>query len=174
MKSPNHWIYRISHIKRACLLYYKGSIRTNIQSSFLHDPRLSLSTSLPSLSPLPFSIPAHFPPVLFLLLPPSLSASQSLLFHLIPYPFFPLPFHPSFLYIPLPLFHPSLFSLSLLSAPSPAISFSIVFLLSPFFSCCFLPLPFLESVDENKYAQGDSDVISFHIYVSWFSPPFCG
>ena len=24
------------------------------------------------------------------------------------------------------------------------------------------------------YTQGDSDVISFHIYASWFSPPSCG
>jgi len=26
----------------------------------------------------------------------------------------------------------------------------------------------------NFYTQGDSDVISFHIYASWFSPPSCG
>ena len=25
-----------------------------------------------------------------------------------------------------------------------------------------------------SYTQGDSGVISFHIYASWFSPPFCG
>jgi len=24
------------------------------------------------------------------------------------------------------------------------------------------------------YTQGDSDVISFRIYASWFSPPSCG
>ena len=26
----------------------------------------------------------------------------------------------------------------------------------------------------HPYTQGDSDVISFHIYASWFSPPSCG
>jgi len=26
----------------------------------------------------------------------------------------------------------------------------------------------------NAYTQGDADVISFHIYASWFSPPSCG
>jgi len=26
----------------------------------------------------------------------------------------------------------------------------------------------------SKYTEGDSDVISFHIYASWFSPPSCG
>ena len=28
--------------------------------------------------------------------------------------------------------------------------------------------------DGLKYTQGDSDVISFHIYASWFPQPSCG
>ena len=26
----------------------------------------------------------------------------------------------------------------------------------------------------SSYTQGDSDIISFHIYASWFPPPSCG
>ena len=33
---------------------------------------------------------------------------------------------------------------------------------------------YLVSGKASAYTYGDSDVISFHIYASWFSPPFCG
>ena len=32
----------------------------------------------------------------------------------------------------------------------------------------------LEKYDNGNYTYGDSDVISFHIYASWLSPPSCG